>query len=81
MATWFKSNASTIWSWAALIAAAIIIFVLSIGTGYQPLGISLLLSAVTLLVAMAIFEVIWQFAARLFGEGQTAGRPNQGPRR
>jgi hypothetical protein len=63
MTSWLKTNASLIWSWAGLIAAAAIIFGVTRGTQFAELGIALLTSAITLLVAVAVFEAIWQFVA------------------
>ena len=60
----FKDNASIVWSWAALIAVAAIVFAVSRGTQFAQLGIGLLTAALALLVAMALFEVIWQAAMR-----------------
>jgi hypothetical protein len=62
MTDWLKNNASNLWSWAILIVASIIIFAVSRGTEFQQFGIGLLSACVTLLVVMAIFEVIWQIA-------------------
>lgn len=62
MTDWLKNNASIVWSWAALIAAAAIVFAASRGTQFAQLGIALLTAAVALLVVMALFEVIWQAA-------------------
>ena len=60
MTDWLKSNASTIGAWAALIAASLIIFWATRGTQFRQLGIGLLTASVSLLVAMAVFEAIWQ---------------------
>ncbi len=62
MTDWLKSNASNLLSWAILIVASIVIFAVSRGTTFQQFGIGLLSACVTLLVAMAVFEVIWQIA-------------------
>jgi len=64
MTDWFKNNASIVWSWAALIAASAIVFAISRGTQFAQFGIGLLTAALALLVAMALFEVIWQAAMR-----------------
>jgi hypothetical protein len=64
MTAWLKDNTSTIWSWIALIVGAAIVFAVCRGTHYQMLGVGLLLSSIALLVAMAVFELIWQIVAR-----------------
>jgi len=60
----FKDNASIVWSWAALIAVAAIVFAASRGTQFQQFGIGLLTAAIALLVAVAVFEAIWQAAVK-----------------
>jgi divalent metal cation (Fe/Co/Zn/Cd) transporter len=60
MKNWFKNNASVIWSWAALIGVAVIAFAATRGTSLQQLGIGLLTAAIALLVAVAVFEAVWQ---------------------
>ncbi len=67
MTDWLKNNASIVWSWAALIAVAAIVFLASRGTQFAQFGIGLLTAAVALLVAMALLEVIWQAAMRWLG--------------
>ncbi len=64
MTAWFKENSSTVGLWVALIAATAIIFAVSRGSSYQQLGLGLFGSTVTLLVILALFEAIWQIAAR-----------------
>ncbi len=64
MTNWFKNNASTIWSWTALIGIAAIICAAGRGTSFQQLGIGLLTAAIALLVAVAVFEAIWRIAAK-----------------
>jgi hypothetical protein len=66
MTGWFKDNASIIWSWAALIAVAAIVFVASRGTQFAQCGVGLLTAAIALLLAMALFEAIWQIAVKRF---------------
>jgi hypothetical protein len=73
MASWFKNNASIVWSWAALIAAAAIIFGATRGTQFAQLGIGLLTAAIALLVAVAIFEAIWQIVVKR--PDSTSGKP------
>jgi hypothetical protein len=80
MTDWLKSNASIIWSWAALIAVAAIVFFASRGTQLAQFGIGLLTAAVTLLVAMVVFEVIWQAAMRWRGPPDDKAAPESTPR-
>jgi hypothetical protein len=64
MVNWLRKNASVAWSWAALIAIAAIVFGASRGTVLAQFGIGLLTAALALLVAMGIFELIWQGAMK-----------------
>jgi hypothetical protein len=79
MADWFKSNMSVVWSWAALIAAAAIIFAVSRGTGFYQLGIGLLIASLALLVAMGVFELIWQFAVARIDSADDKNKPSSSP--
>jgi hypothetical protein len=74
---WFKNNMPIVWWWVALIAASAIVFAASRGTGLAQFGMGLLSASLALLVAMAIFEVIWQLAAKSLGpsDGGGAGKP------
>jgi hypothetical protein len=66
MANWLKDNASIVYSWAALIAVAAIVFGASRGTQFAQFGTGLLTAAIALLVLVCAFEAIWQaLAARL----------------
>lgn len=67
MNSWVKDNASVVWSWAGLIAGAAIVFGITRGTHFAQLGIGLLASAITLLVAVAVFEAIWQIVVSFTG--------------
>jgi hypothetical protein len=61
---------SSITSLAALIGGAIIFFWISRGTQFHQLAIGILLSAITLTLALALFELCWRVgisAARFFG--------------
>ncbi len=79
MADWFKSNMSVVWSWVALIATAAIIFAVSRGTGFDQLGIGLLTSSLALLVAMGVFELIWQFAVGRIESAGDKNKPSSAP--
>jgi hypothetical protein len=73
MTGWFKDNMSVVWSWAALMAAAAIVFGVTRGTPFAQLGIGLLTAAIALLVGMAVFELIWRAAVHWLDS--TGGRP------
>lgn len=49
-------------AFSALIAGALLFLWISRGTGLQQLAIGVLLSSVTLAVALALFELCWRFA-------------------
>jgi hypothetical protein len=66
MTDWYRRNASIVWSWAVLIAAAAVFCGATRGTGLAQLAMGLLVAAIALLIAMAIFELIWQAAAKAF---------------
>jgi hypothetical protein len=80
MTDWFKENASIIWSWAALIAVAAIVFGAGRGTQYQQLGVGLLTASIALLVCMAVFEAIWQAALKWFAATDDKEAPKNTPK-
>ena len=51
---------SAIGTFAGLIAAALIFLWISGGTALHPLAIGIMLSSVTLAIALALFEVCWR---------------------
>jgi hypothetical protein len=72
MTPWLKDNASVVLWWAALIAASLIVFAASHSTRFQQFSDGLLTASVTLLIAIGLFEIIWQLLMRwLDGEGKT----------
>jgi hypothetical protein len=72
MTPWLKDNASVVPWWAALIAASLIVFAASCGTRFQQFGDGLLTASVTLLIAIGLFEIIWQLLMRwIDGGGKT----------
>lgn len=75
MIDWFKKNAPIVWSWAALIAVAAIVFAATRGSGLAQFGIGLLSAAIALLVAMGIFELIWQAAMKWLDTTDDKGAP------
>lgn len=80
MTDWFKDNASIVWSWAALIVVAAIIFGVSRGTHYQEFGAGLLTASIALLVCMAIFEAICQAAVRWLATTDDKAAPGRAPK-
>jgi hypothetical protein len=66
MPNWLRPNSSDAWSWAASMAASVIIFAVSRGTEFQQFGVGILSASFGLLVLMATFEAIWQAGARSF---------------
>ena len=61
---------STIASFAALVCGAMILLWISHGTQFHQLAIGIAMSAITLTVALALFELCWRvglLVATLFG--------------
>jgi len=61
---------TTIASFAALVCGALVFPWISHGTQFHQLAIGIAMSAITLAVALALFEVCWRvglFVATLFG--------------
>jgi hypothetical protein len=61
---------STIASFAALICGTLIFLWISRGTPFHQLAIGIVMSAMTLALALALFELCWRgglFLARFFG--------------
>ena len=61
---------STIAPFAALVCGATILLWISHGTQFHQLAIGIAMSAITLTVALALFELCWRvglFVATLFG--------------
>jgi hypothetical protein len=56
----------TIWSWAALIAAALIIFWVTRGAQYHQLALRILFSSIALIVALLLFEALWRLLEAVF---------------
>jgi hypothetical protein len=56
----------TIWSWAALIAVALILFRVTRGAQYHQLAVGILLSSITLFVALSLFEALWRLLEAIF---------------
>jgi hypothetical protein len=61
-----RLDPQTIWSWAALIAAALIIFWMTRGAQYHQFALGILLSSMILLVALLLFEVLWRLLEAIF---------------
>jgi hypothetical protein len=81
MTDWFKKNRPIVGWWLALIAVSVIVFAASRSTEFAQLGIGLLSASLALLAAMAIFEVIWQLAAKSPGPSDGGGTGKSQPRR
>lgn len=62
---------ATVWSWAALIAAALIAFLVTRATQYRQLGVGILLSSATLLGLLLLFELLWQLVHAALGLDQS----------
>jgi uncharacterized membrane-anchored protein len=73
---WLKNNMPIVWWWVALIIVSVVVCAASRGTEFAQFGIGLLSASLALLVAMAIFEVIWQLAAKSLdpSHGEDAGK-------
>jgi hypothetical protein len=80
MTKWFKNNTSIIWSWAALIGVAAIVFAASRDTVFQQLGVGLLTAAIALLVTVAVFEAIWQSIAKWLASPDSKEAPKSAPK-
>lgn len=66
-----RIDPQTAWSWAAAIVAALVVFLASRGTQYHQLTLGVLLSSVTLLVALSLFEVLWRLFEVFFDADQS----------
>jgi uncharacterized membrane protein len=75
-----KIDPSTVWSWAALIAAALIAFWATRRTEYHQLALGILLSSVTLLLLLSLVELVWQALEAMFGSGQSDATDRPEPR-
>lgn len=62
MNQWLRSKSANLWSLAGLLVVAIAVFAASRGTSYHRLGIGLVTAAIVFIVAIGIFEAIWQSA-------------------
>jgi uncharacterized membrane protein len=71
---------SSVWSWTALIAAALITFWATRGTQYHQLALGILLSSVALLVLLSLVELVWQAFEAMFGSGQSDSADRREPR-
>jgi len=57
---WLREYRSTIASFAALICGAMIFLWISRGTQFYQLAIGIMMSAITLTPALALFELCWR---------------------
>lgn len=73
----FHAKYSTLFGWALLIAASLAQFWLSRGTPVFRFATGFLVSVCALVIAMALFELIWQvgiYALRALGLGAALNR-------
>ena len=66
MKNWMEKNTDAVWSGMALIAGSALAAWMCRGTDLQQFALGLLCASVTMLVAMGIFEIVWQI---LVGDG------------
>ena len=62
---------STVWSWAGLIAAALIAFWVTRGNKYHQFALGILVSSVSLLVLLSFVELVWQALEAMLGSRQS----------
>ena len=67
MAPRLRRHRSNIVSFAALIGGAGIVLWISHGTQFHQLAIGIMMSAITLSLALALFEVCWHLVVTFFG--------------
>ena len=70
---------STIASFAALNCGALVFLWISRGTQFHQLAIGIMLSAITLTLALALFELCWRvglFVGTFFGSGNEESAKN-----
>jgi len=77
MAPRLREYRSTVASFAALICGAMIFLWISRGTQFHQLAIGIMMSAITLTLALALFELCWRvglLVARFFGSEKKTER-------
>jgi hypothetical protein len=67
MAPRLREYGSAISSFAALIGGAMIFLWISRGTQFHQLAIGIMMSAIALTLALALFELCWHLVTRFFG--------------
>ena len=70
MRGWLGRNSSAVYCWTAAIAGLAIAVWASRDTRFHQFAIGLLCAAVTLLLATATFEIMWEAAAYALRRGQ-----------
>jgi hypothetical protein len=70
---WLKSEYSEFFSWLALVAVAVALFLITIGTTLHKFALALLISSITLLIVLTLFEFAWQKAASAMGQQDLDG--------
>ena len=63
MTKWLKAEYSEFVWWLALVAVAVVLFLITLGTRLHQFALGLLISSITLLVVLALFEFAWQKVA------------------
>jgi hypothetical protein len=66
-----RDNGKAICIWAAVIGVALILFWISRETRFHQLAIGILLSSVSLFVAMSLFEAVWLIAVESLRQKRT----------
>jgi hypothetical protein len=78
---WLKSEYSEFFSWLALVGVAAVLFLITIGTTFHKFALGLLISSISLLIVLTLFEFAWQRAASTTGPQDSDGknRSREGP--
>jgi uncharacterized membrane protein len=71
----------TVWSWAALIAGALIGLWVTRSTQFHQLALGILLASITLLVLLSAFELLWQVLEVVVGSDEAAAADESERRR
>jgi hypothetical protein len=71
----------TAWSWAAFIAAALVVFWATRGSQYHQLALGLLLSSITLLILLSLVELVWQVLEAMLGSKHADPTDREGRRK
>jgi hypothetical protein len=82
MTKWLRAEYSEFVWWLALVAVAVVLFLITIGTWLHQFALGLLISSITLLIVLTLFEFAWQKVASATGQQGVDGRTHSrgGPR-